>query len=519
VPGWQDKSIFASWHHERSNRDTSDRIKRTLNNRFDHGGALTRRIFGYVETPGATSDEDLAKDPAAEPVYKEWFRRLDEDDASFESISDWLISEGVPPGPYCRSGKWTGRLVGQVTRNPILKGERFRNERESVRVNSSGKRVARKAPPEKRRTRIVTSLAFFSAEYWDRVIEKIQRRNAKYNRKEPNGQTSRERGPRKRVRYPGQVLYCGVCGYMFVFGGHGQTDRLMCDGARHYHCWNGVTANGPFTTEKIGQAIFAEIEALKGYDAEFLAAAEEHAQRANAARTARLAELSRASEKVEREIANVLKMIREGCGSALVKEELTRLEAERGRLQYDKSCEEALVVGKLQLPPIEELKQMARAKFQHLPTDSFEFAAELRRLAPRIVVFPYQLLDGGGIVLRAKVRLQLAELIPDKPTAEVLKPTMEKVLMVDLFDPPQREKFRLRVVAARRAGQSERSIAKQLGITVTAAQRAMALQRLMDEHGLDDPYVPVDEPPEDGRMCRHKHPRYKFAPRPDAGVV
>jgi predicted site-specific integrase-resolvase len=36
--GWQDRSIFSAWHHERSNRDTSERIKRTHRSRFLQGG-------------------------------------------------------------------------------------------------------------------------------------------------------------------------------------------------------------------------------------------------------------------------------------------------------------------------------------------------------------------------------------------------------------------------------------------------------------------------------------------------
>lgn len=43
VPGWQDRSIFSAWHHERSNRDTSDRIKRSHHNRFEQGHACRFR--------------------------------------------------------------------------------------------------------------------------------------------------------------------------------------------------------------------------------------------------------------------------------------------------------------------------------------------------------------------------------------------------------------------------------------------------------------------------------------------
>jgi len=52
IHGWQDASIFSAWHHERSNRDTSDRIKRTHRNRFDNGGCAAFNIYGIIKPPG-----------------------------------------------------------------------------------------------------------------------------------------------------------------------------------------------------------------------------------------------------------------------------------------------------------------------------------------------------------------------------------------------------------------------------------------------------------------------------------
>ncbi len=36
-PNWRSNAFFAAMHHERSNKDTSDRIKRTLTHRFFSG--------------------------------------------------------------------------------------------------------------------------------------------------------------------------------------------------------------------------------------------------------------------------------------------------------------------------------------------------------------------------------------------------------------------------------------------------------------------------------------------------
>ena len=75
--GWQDRSIFSAWHHERSNRDTSDRIKRSHRSRFQQGGTASLPIFGYRKKPDAKTDGDWERVPEAKEVYREWFDRLD----------------------------------------------------------------------------------------------------------------------------------------------------------------------------------------------------------------------------------------------------------------------------------------------------------------------------------------------------------------------------------------------------------------------------------------------------------
>jgi hypothetical protein len=59
----------------------------------------------------------------------------------------------------------------------------------------------------------------------------------------------------------------------------------------------------------------------------------------------------------------------------------------------------------------------------------------------------------------------------------VLRRPLERDVTVDVFDAPERAAFRERVVARRRAGLTEKQVATELGITVTAAQCAAALQR------------------------------------------
>ena len=222
--GWQDRSIFSAWHHERSNRETSDRIKRTHGSRFDQGGCAAFPIFGIIKPPGAKSDLDWHNDPQAEAMYKRWFEMLD-NDALYAEIAEWRNREGVETGPFCDAEEWDGPMVGRVSHNPLLKGYRQRNRRKSKR-NAKGKYVSVKAEPQELRLRHVPHLAFFKEGFYDRVIAKADARNAKYRRTDTSEADPCRGRSKKRTRFPGQTLRCIRCGFDFVWGGHGQTDRL-----------------------------------------------------------------------------------------------------------------------------------------------------------------------------------------------------------------------------------------------------------------------------------------------------
>jgi hypothetical protein len=102
--GWQDRSIFSAWHHERSNRNTSDRIKRPHRIRFDQGGCAAFPIYGIIKPPGSKSDMEWYKDPQAQGVYEHIFQMLDEEtEADGESVPG-LPEQGVSPTSASSTG-------------------------------------------------------------------------------------------------------------------------------------------------------------------------------------------------------------------------------------------------------------------------------------------------------------------------------------------------------------------------------------------------------------------------------
>ena len=509
---WHMNALFSSFKHESSNRDTSQRIRRTMRNRFTQGGIVQTTIFGYIKPPGTKTDSDLHKDPAAGPIYDEMFRRLEEG-ANFSEVADWLNGSKVSPGPFCRSGRWTGAMVMRIVQNPILKGIRVRNKKKARRNNKTGVHRSVDAPPEDLLERHCPHLAFIEPLRFDRVNAMLRIRNARYKRGK-DGVDPRKNVSKKQTRWPGQHIDCGVCGRLFRYGGHGQTDHLMCGGAYDYECWNGITVDGPLAAEKLSRAILREIEALPGSESTFSDLLNAEVDRIRVAQGGRRVELDRLREKLDRQLANITAALREAGPSTILVEELKALENDRDRLHQEQAALDRLPRQMITIPSLAVLKSRAAKAMADLAVSSPEFGRLMRRLIARIEVFPFRLVDGGTPVLRARFTLDLVALIPEAQGLEGCLEILRRELSVDLFDPPQRAAYRERVLALRAQGLTEKEIGARLELTITAVQRAAALDREMIRRGVTDPYVPMTGPSDDcPRITRHKNPRYRFKPK------
>ena len=509
---WRVLAGFASMRHELYNADTAKRIRRSLRNRFHMGGVVQSVVFGYIKPPGTKSDAEIQKDPAAEPIYAEMFRQL-EDGASYAEVADWLNGLGVKPGPAARSTSWTCSMVTQLVHNPILKGVRVRNKKMSKRNNQTGRRKAVNAPASERLERHCPHLAFIEPDRYDRLIRLLDARNAKYRRKGIDGIDTRKAVPKKRTVWPGQHIYCGICGRLYVYGGHGQTDHLMCRGAHHYKCWNAMTVDGPLAAGKLIEAIRREIESLPDFDPLLVQQVQRELQQQSKEKDRRLQEYARQQTDLRRQIAHILEAIKLAGSSPSLLAELCRLEAQSAEIEDHYQARHRRDDGSLLVPNMTEIKALAAKAFEELAVTSQEFARQLRRLIPRIVVYPYRLCDGGHPVLRAHLTISLVPLLPPAPGSEQLAAALSRSLVVDLFEPPQREAYRLPVRELTANGLTQHEIAYELDITQTAVQRAVALCCRMEEYGLSDPYLPLPAPPDDyERLRRHKHLRYRFEP-------
>ncbi len=147
-------------------------------------------------------------------------------------------------------------------------------------------------------------------------------------------------------------------------------------------------------------------------------------------------------EQCDREISNVVKFVREGTSCASLRDELARLEADKRELQQKRNAFSKRPRRPLVIPSMDELRARAANAFNNLAIESPEFSRVMGRLISAIHVFPFRCIDGGSIVLRARVALNLVPLAPEldglSQPCDILRPQF----VVDLFDRPQRVFYR-----------------------------------------------------------------------------
>jgi hypothetical protein len=405
-------------------------------------------------------------------------------------------------------------MVTRLVHNPILKGFRRRKERKSKRLNRTGRRRSVKAEPEERLFRPAPHLKFIEPARYDRLIRNLAARHADCARGRKAGTADCRAGvSRRHTVWPGQHVLCGVCGSLYVWGGHGQTDHLMCDGAREYVCWIGATFDGSKAGPRLASAVLDFAESVPGFDETFLAKARALALSRRSDRAERLRRLDQQIGQVDRELVKLVDAVATVEFSPALRAKLKETEDRKIRLEGERDDLLHQPDDVPELPSIEELKERARAAVGRMAFADPAYGRLMRQLVPKIELFPYRLLDGGAVVLRARLTITLAPLLG--AAADSVGPLLMRTVMVDLFDPPQRVAYRERVVALRAGGLSQWAVARDLDLTVTAAQRSAGLHRLMIAAGVTDPYQMLTIPPDDDcKIRRHRHARYEFRPRP-----
>jgi hypothetical protein len=510
---WEEDVLSACRDHVGHNSHTSRRLKQKLMNRFiQSGGATPLLIAGYLKPERAQTYDDWAKDPAWEPIYAEWYRRLD-GSLNCSAVADWLNQAKVSTGPYARRDTWDGDMVRRLTANPILKGKPARGAMHTIKNHETGRRVSVKNP-DGPRFKDYPHLAFWDEADFDRLNDRLAAHNQGKGRKPGEVRHPREGVPRSRTLFPGQHARCWYCGRICLWGGNGSAETLICKGSHNWLCWNSVTFRGPDATRAVVDALTAELDRLEGFDEQFRALVEQARHQAGSDLARRLDEIAAREAELARQKANFLAAIAQAGPQPMLAQQINDLENQARRLAWERR---ELQQHARRPPDVPASPAALRALFQEhfaaLAHDSHEFAGLLRRVVPELHVYNVRLLDGGHLLPRARVKLDLAGLVPDATGVPGLAPLMTRELTLDLFEPPQREQVRAQAVRLTAEGVFQRVAARRLGVTQPVISQALALHRMMTERGLDTPYELVTAPPDDyTKLKRHRHPRYRFEP-------
>jgi len=507
---WEEDLISACKDHVSHCAHTSRRIKYKQMIRFKrNGGAIPLPVYGYIKPEGAKYYSELLKDESAR-VYLEKGLEILRRTQNWTAVADYFNSSDVPTGPYCKNKKWDGAMVKRYYHNPLLKGMPQRGAHHSVKQNSTGRRIS--VPnPDGPTFRDEPHLAFFTPEELDAIIDEMDNKNKNRGRVIQAGGV--KKGSKKRSRFPGQRATCWYCGRTMVWGGNGVTDSMMCNGSRHYQCWNSFGIPADLAAQQIVDAITNELENVEGFD-EQLAEMVQLMSSAIFDAKNELRSIESEESQLQRDQENLKKRLLELGQHEIIIDMIGELEQRENELERRRIRLQYRNRQRPQLPESgKQLREMFRESFHHLALDSFECGDLLRQLVPEFYVYLVQLIDGGKYYSRAKVKISLGGIIRDIDRVPEIQEFLTRELTLDLFTPPIHERIREEVIKRESQGQYQRQIAADLGTHQATVQKALRRERMMRERGLTSPYHLITERPDktDNRnFKRSRHDRYHF---------
>lgn len=332
--------------------DLREKTHRGLAGQALKGNNCGGRVYGYKHVPTYHPTETdeygrpkiVAVRRQIDPEQAKWVRQVFEwyaDGLSPRHIADELNQRHIPaPGASYRRrtrsrnyGTWaTTALYGDLQHstgmlnNPVYIGRVIWNRREWV-VNPETKRRVPRLRPES--DWIVTEqpeLRIVPQALWDRVQE---RRKAQASGQLTNGHVRAGRGPKFLLS---GLLTCEECGSRFVMQSYYQYGCASHKDRGSAVCSNGLRVSRKIVEERCLAALREELLSAENVEKIIRKATRLLGER-DRNRQPELERLQGQLATVEREIANIMKAIRQGIFTASTKDELEKAEGERSRLQ------------------------------------------------------------------------------------------------------------------------------------------------------------------------------------------
>jgi DNA invertase Pin-like site-specific DNA recombinase len=517
---WEVALQAAALRHGLYIPDTRRRVKRTAHHAFHRGGMVQKVRYGYRKLSKEEADSGafgprnlrIAKVPECTPWIREMKGRVLAG-ASYESVARWLEDEGIDPGPYVTSGRWTGRLVKGLLGDPILHGERTFGDGLSQTLYRTGKKKRQKNPnpPEVEHH---PELAHLTEEEHAELL-RVMARSESDHRHAVGADHPRYNKPRAQALWPAQHPRCAVCGERLY---RYNEDELKCQGRLRAPaeggegfvegpCWNHLQVDcGAIRERVLGWVldVCGKVPAYRGALAD-AAWSELRSQQARRDRSHRTVDEEIAG--LEKRGANLARAIAQGGQLESLMVELAGVEEALKGARRRRAEAASVDPSRPTVESRADVDAHLEWAVRELASGSYEFAALMRRVLPVFRIVPVQALDSGLVRPRARLVLRLSALGDDVGSiAEEAPRPGDVATTLDLFEPALPIRAMAECVAAKASGpkMSLDKIAAATGYNRMTVKRALAYARLMAAAGSSDPYRELTECPERASRWRHR---------------
>jgi site-specific DNA recombinase len=497
---WETPMACASLRHGLAIPDTRRRIKRQATTAFHRGGMVLKVKFGFAKVSredakaGTFGSKELRMRRLEEctPVFDEIRRRFGDGQSPLAVVS-WLNSEGIPCGPYVRSGHWSRILLQRLLEDPLLHGPRVFRRKLNRPIYRTGKYRRETNPtPE---TENVPELAHMTRDQQEAMLACVGWRIDWGGAPPPKTRNPRLGISRFQSLWPGQSATCAACdGAMYAVG-----KCLKCRNslaAVDQTCWNHVQAPIAELRAFVTNWLVEQFHASDEFRNILLEAAREQLRQQQSRQTANRDRQEAEIIALQTRESNLRKSI--GIAKKLTDEQLESLVGDLAAVteQLMKKRKQATsaepsdeTLGDLS---DEEIAERLSEVLAHLMDTSYEMAEVIRGFVPRCVIVPVQAIDSGQVHPRAKLLVRDVGLSQSIPEAASLRE-----LTVDLFQPPVHIAM-LREVVPLRSKQPQptlKQIGQALGINYMTVKRALGVAKQMEAQGLTDPLIELAAKP------------------------
>lgn len=499
---WELMLGAASLRHGMHIPDTRRRVRRTATNSFHKGGMVQKIRFGYRKLtpseakalPGHPDNLLIARIPECTSIIKELWHMIVEGRLYGKQIVDWLEENGVKPGPYVKTGKWTWEIVKDLLEDDILIGWRtFRRQRFEPIFSTGKHRRENNDAPEREH---LECLAHLTADEFAALQKALDELKPDHERN--TGADHPRFGVRRKDSvFPQQHAICKACGALVYVSGDGVAKCMNTTKDAKFECWNHVQIDLELTRCRIVDFLLARLKQHSKALTVMMTVAWQQLLKSRANSGNQVQALDKQIANLEKEKAALFKAIKAGVP-------LEGLKDEAGRVQ------QSLIAATLQRDhqlrrredtPIptsfEQFETNPRELLLELARGSYEFATLMRRVIPRFEIQPVQALDTGQVRPRAKLTIDFSA--ASRKSSVPLDISTFETVEIDLFEPPVHIKHMNEVVALK---QSHPQLSlKKLALLLEPRVSYMTVKRswdywnLMQAQGMSEPYRVLHEAP------------------------